>query len=289
MFDKILVIWCVVFGALAVVGIGRYAVRGRRRGARATARVLRAWEPPVAAAHRRLGVPAELGFVDPLTGREVVGPTRGGRHGRLEAAWPGREVEVRFAPDSPSDFRVIRGPGRPDPDLAGAAVGISLVTVVILDRLTSGNGFGWLLVVFGALWTAVTGSVLIAAARETLHRGRVLRGPTATVPGTVVAVFESKHDEEDEGSTSHVYTPVVRFTTHEGLTIIGVVPTGTSSRRTWAGREVPVRYAVTDPSVFHLDRLTDRSAAGCGLLFLALFALFGPVFTAAGVALMVLG
>lgn len=288
-FDRIVIVWCVVFGAVALFGLGRYAVRGQRRGVRAAARVLRAWEPPRAGAHRSLGVPAELGFVDPLTGREVVGATRGGRYGRLEAAWPGREVEVRYAAGDPDGFRVVRGPGPPDRDLLAAAVGISVVTVILLDRLASGTGFGWILIAFGALWTAATGSVLIATVRESLRRGRALRGPTATVPGTVVAVFESKHDKEDEGGTSHIYTPVVTFTTHEGLTVLGIVPVGTSGRRTWAGREVPVRYATADPSVFHLDRFTDRSAAGCGLVFLVLFSLFGPAFTAAGAALIILG
>lgn len=269
----------VLVGVVVVVQLGRYLAGGR--GVRVGAQVVRVWAPG-RRAPRRDGVPAEVAFTDPGTGREYVLGVRGGLGGKLDAAWVGREVDVRFPAGKPEKFRVLSGPGGPNRELISIGVGGFVVAIVMVGRFTSGNGrFGWVMAGFGVLWVLISAATIVVAIREIAHR-RALMGAPIAVPGRVVTLIESNHNGED-GESSHSYTPVVAFTTHEGREVLGISQVGNAGRRTWTGREVPVLYAPADPAVFRLDYATDRFSAGCGVFLLLFFLLFGIALTAGGV------
>ncbi|MYS21307.1 Protein of unknown function, partial [Streptomyces sp. DvalAA-14] len=96
------------FGALALLGYGRAfaGVSRARRAVRVPARVVRVERLPESGAQSSHGIPVVVGFTDPDTGREYALPAAGGRRGTLDAAWEGRQVEVRFPPGKPDRFRL---------------------------------------------------------------------------------------------------------------------------------------------------------------------------------------
>lgn len=279
--DTALVGVSVLIGAFVLVQLGRY-VLGGGRGVLVRARVVRMWQPAVSGARLIDGVPGEVAFVAPGTDREIVLTVRGGRGGKLNAAWEGREVLVRCPVGKPERFRVVDGPRGADRRLLSAAVGTFVIAVVLAARFTTGSHrFGLAMTGFGLLWTAMSATLLVLAAREARRRRTAMSRKPAAVTGRVVAVLGSRSRGEP-GESSPAYMPVVAFTTLSGLEVLGVSQVGNATRRTWAGREVPVLYAPADPAVFHLDYAPDNFAAGFGAFLLAFFLFFGVVLSAAG-------
>jgi hypothetical protein len=246
--------------------------------------VLRVEEPAARGAQRLPGVLAEIGFVDPAGGREIVGVNR---QGRLDAAWVGREVEVRFPPGKPEKFRVVAGAGEVDRELARPATLFAVAAVALIARAATGPGMRWLVVGFCALWTLVNVHILVSAIRRLSYRRARLTAP-AQVTGRIVALLENR-SSGDDGMSSVTYTPVVRFTTLDGLAVTGVCQIGGTSRRQSLGRELPLRYAPDDPSVFEPDQPGDRAGAGCGLFVAGLFFLVGIAITGAAAMLVPVG
>jgi hypothetical protein len=197
----------------------------------------------------------------------------------LDAAWVGREVGVRFPAGKPEKFRVVEGPRRVDRELARPAVLLAAAAVALVARAVAGPGVRWLGVGFCALWTLVSVFILIAAIREFSYRRAHLTAP-ARVTGRIVALLESSSTQAETGGSTTTYTPVVSFTTLDGVVVTGVCP-GTTSRRESPGRELPLRYAPKDPSVFEPDRLADRGSAVVGIVVTGLFILIGIAFTGA--------
>ena len=283
-YDTLIGLWAAVVGARALVRIGRYAV-AHRRVVRQSARVVRVPDFEPGPVLREAGVPAELAFVDPAHGREAVGMTRGGRYGRLDAVWEGREVPVRYVRGRPQDFLVEGGPPwRTRRELVAPLAWLFLALLPLPARFAPGPGFGWVLLASGAAWALATGTVLGLALRETRRRAVLLAAP-ARVTGTVVAVLE-RHDPDKDDRGALAYTPVVAFTTDDGRAVTALSCPHTSTRRAWVGCGIPIRYAPADPSVFALDRPTDHPAAGCGLGVLGLALTIGLALTACGALLL---
>jgi len=197
----------------------------------------------------------------------------------LDAAWVGREVGVRYPAGKPEKFRVVGGSRRVDPELARPAWLLAAAAVTLVARAIAGPGIRWLGVGFCALWTLLSVFILIAAIREFSYRRAHLTAP-ARVTGRIVALLESSSMQTESGTSTVTYTPVVSFTTLDGLVVTGVSP-GTTSRRRVPGHELPLRYAPDDPSVFEPERLTDRGSAVVGIVMTCLFVLIGIAFTGA--------
>jgi hypothetical protein len=279
--DTALVGVCVLVGVWVLVQLGRY-VLGGGRGELVRARVVRMWQPAVTGARWVDGVPAQVAFVAPGTDREMVLAVRGGRGGKLNAAWEGREVLVRCPAGKPERFQVVDGRGGADRRVLSAAVGLFVIGITLAARFTSGSHrFGLAMTGFGVLWTVMAATLLVLSARESARRRTAMSRTPVAVTGRVVAVLGS-HRSREAGEAGAVYTPVVAFTTVSGIDVLGVSHVGRANRRTWAGREVPVLYAPADPAVFHLDYPSDNFAADFGAFLLAFFLFFGVVLSAAG-------
>ncbi|WP_433887520.1 hypothetical protein [Streptomyces sp. CA-111067] len=284
-FDKGLIAVCAAAAAFVLWRLGRYvADGGGRRSVRVPARVVRVREPAKEGAFRAAGIPAEIAFVAPDTGRETVLGTGGRRGGRLDAAWLGRRVEVRYPPGRPEQFRVVTGPRAPDRDQVALAVGLFVPVAALVARFTTEGGFHAALVGFGVLWAAGSATVLVLTAAERARRRARLAARDITA-GQVVAVLASRYDTDEAPGPGVVFTPVVTFTTRDGHLVTAVCPFGSSGRRDWTGREVGVRYARSDPSVISLGLLGDRLLAAGGLLLLVFFLAFGAALTAVGLLL----
>ncbi|MYS24584.1 hypothetical protein GTW78_31880 [Streptomyces sp. SID4948] len=80
---------------------------------------------------------------------------------------------------------------------------------------------------------------------------------------------------DDNGSSTTTYTPVVTFTTHDGLTVTGLCATGIKNRRRSLGAAPVIHYAPADPAVFTADPAQDRRAHGCQVYFAAFMLLAG--------------
>lgn len=279
--DTALVGVCVLTGAAVLVQLGRYVADGGR-GVLVRARVVRMWQPAVTGARRADGVPGEVAFVAPGTDREMLLPVRGGRGGKLDAAWEGREVTVRCPVGRPERFRVVGDRGGADSRVLSAAVGTFVLGMVLAARFTSdSHGYGLAMFGFGAAWALMSATLLVLSAREAVRRRTAMSRTPAAVTGRVVAVLGTRRGGEP-GESSPGYAPVVAFTTRSGIEVLGISRVAKAARRTWAGREVPVLYAPADPAVFHLDYPSDRFAAGFSAFLLAFFLFFGVVLSAAG-------
>jgi hypothetical protein len=255
-------VWCAVFGVLTGGGLWRYARRGTWQ-ARGTARVLRVWEAEPADGWNS-GVPAEVGYVDPVTGREEVGTTSaaGGTCGEIAAAWPGMPLEVWARSRRPGDFRVTAKPA--GPLLRHGRVLLPAAALPVLPVLrwaaggTFGNGgnsgeaAGLLLCSFGAV-LAVTVLLLQGTVLAESRRRGALLADAVDVTGRVIGIRERRAPDADR-SRPGADTPVVAFTTADGRAVTGVCEMSLRDHAERVGREVPLRYAVADPAVFVLAR-----------------------------------
>ncbi|MFC4033212.1 DUF3592 domain-containing protein [Streptomyces polygonati] len=264
-YDIVLGIWCAVVGVPGMIWAGRYAARGPWRRL-AVARVLRVWEPEPGEGWSR-GVPAEVGYVDPAGGREMVGITRGGggRAGNLAAAWPGREVVAYARLRRPDDFRVAdRSPRPADGYLAGTAACFVLTAVPLASRALLGRHS-----LAGALGTsagAVAVAFLVPAAVLGIRNGRRRRALLAEPELTTAHVIDLKESRQPDAKigADKAMTPVFSFTTSEGSQVTAVSGYELTTRRLRPGDEVPLRYAAADPSVFAVDGVDGVDGEGTG-------------------------
>ncbi|MEE4544719.1 DUF3592 domain-containing protein [Streptomyces sp. V4-01] len=262
-------VWCGLFGVLVLVGAWRYATRGtwQRRG---VARVLRVWEADQAKGWGN-GVPAEVSFVDPVTGEERVGTTHGGggRCGLLGAAWPGREVTVWVRTRRPDIFRVAAEPATFV--LRHGLLGIPAVALPVfpLFRLVLGADGdvgveALFLLSLGTVWTAVTFVVFAGELRETRRRARALRTEPVRTTGRVIATREAWRPEEDRGHVGND-TPVVAFTTLDRREVTAVCELTLRTNVERVGGEVPLLYAASCPEYVVVDRHPRAVSDGTAL------------------------
>lgn len=270
-YDVVLGVWCGLFGMLGAMWATRYAVRGPWRRL-AVARVLRVWEPEPGAGWSK-GVPAEVGFVDPASGREMLGLTQGGggRAGKLDTAWPGREITAFARLRRPADFRVVDQPPRPlDGDLSGAVSTLFLAAVPPAARALFGT-HSLAAALYGSAGAVVFAFVVLGIVRDT-RRGRRRRSLLAAPEHTtarLVDIRESRKPDADIAADKAA-TPVLAFTTDDGLPVTAVCEYASALHSLRPGDEVRLRYAASDPSVYTVlgpepqDRPGQPAAGGLG-------------------------
>ncbi|WP_433889376.1 hypothetical protein [Streptomyces sp. CA-111067] len=255
--DVVLGVWSVVAGGFGAFCAVRYLVRGpwRRRG---VARVLRVWEPAAGAGWSN-GVPAEIGFVDPGSRRELLGVTKGGggRAGRLAAAWPGREVVAFGRVRRPDDFRVAdQPPPLLDANLSGLGASLILIAASWGARALLGldNPVGAIGTSSGVVVAVLIAVGVVHGSRAARRRRHLLATPEQ-VTARVIDVSERRDPAKDLGEK--LTTPVLAFSTDDGfdVTVAATYKTATSTLR--PGDQVMLRHAAADPSVYAVE---DRIA-----------------------------
>lgn len=252
--------WCAVFGGLTGHALWRYARRGTWQ-ARGTARVLRVWEAEPADGWGR-GVPAEVSYVDPVTGREEIGMTAaaGGTCGTLAAAWAGMPLRVWARSRRPGDFRVVDRAAGMLLRHGRAILPVCVLPVLPLLRLAAGDVFGnggrdvaGLLLCSVAVAVAELALVLLQTQLAESRRRGALLAEAADATGRVIGIMERRATDADRASPGDD-TPVVAFTTADGQEVTGVCAVSMRGHAERVGREVPLRYARRDPAVFTLAR-----------------------------------
>ncbi|NNN29386.1 DUF3592 domain-containing protein [Streptomyces sp. S3(2020)] len=268
-----LVLWCAVFGAVAVVGYARSlaGTTKAQRAVRVMGRIEQVREPRHGSSARD-GIPVVVSFRDPSTGQEST-VTNDRDHGeRITAAWTGREIGVRYPRARPHAYRFVgdltagrRGLGWPN--FALFLVYVGLVTFAAIDR-----GWPWALIGFGGPWTLSGLWYLPQSARAVSRRiDRLNSRPP--VQGRVIAVLTDT-STDSEGSTSTSHTPVVSFTTHEGTTVTAYCTDDLPDPVNSYGRDVTIHYAPDDPAVFTPDLAAENRSRTlemtCGTVMLLL-------------------
>ncbi|MFD5070553.1 DUF3592 domain-containing protein [Streptomyces sp. NPDC058369] len=257
-----LALWCVVLGAVALVGYGR-SLAGATRGQRAVrvmGRIERVTEPRHGSSGRE-GIAVVVTFRDPATGQEFTVTNDGECGDRISTAWTGREIGIRYPPGRPHAYRFTTDPdvgrsGLGRPNFAVFLIYVGLVVVASIDW-----GWPWALIGFGVPWTLLGATYLPGAIRDTRLRieGLASGGP---VPGRVIAVLKDVTVDEDSGTaTSH--TPVVAFTTHDGTAVTAYRTVGLSDPASSRGRDLTIHYRPDNPVVFTTDLAAEhRSRVG---------------------------
>jgi hypothetical protein len=256
-----LTLWCVVLGAVALVGYGR-SLAGVTRGQRAVrvmGRIERVTEPRHGSSGRE-GIAVVVTFRDPATGQEFTVTNDGECGDRISTAWPGREIGIRYPPGRPHAYRFTTDPdagrsGLGRPNFAAFLVYVGLVVVASIDW-----GWPWALIGFGVPWTLLGATYLPGAVRDTRLRveGLASGGP---VPGRVIAVLKDVTVDED-GDTATSHTPVVAFTTHDG-TAVTAYREGLRDPAGSRGRDLTIHYRPDNPVVFTTDLAgEERSRVG---------------------------
>jgi len=250
-YDVVLGVWCAVFGGLAAWFGGRFLARGPWRQVGA-ARVLRVWERAQGKGWPD-GVPAEVACVDPAGGRELVGVTRGGEGsaGELAAAWPGRELAAFVRLRRPDVFRVrSRSVRFVDAYLFGLWSFLGLTAVPLAARALFGRHVlvASLPVSVGVVVLGVVVIAVVQGTAEGRYRRRLL---AAARPATAVVIdLKETWDPAKGVKKATLRTPVLSFTTDDGIQVTAVCAYESATGHVRPGNEVVVRYAPADPSVF---------------------------------------
>ncbi|MHA6760024.1 DUF485 domain-containing protein [Streptacidiphilus sp. PAMC 29251] len=266
-----LVLWCGVFGVVALIGYRRSlaGVTRAQRMVRVMGRIERVREPRHGGSEKD-GIPVVVSFHDPSTGEEFT-VTNDGEHGdRVDTAWTGREIGIRYPPGRPHAFRFSddlwdgrRGLGWPN--FAVFLIYAGLVAVAAIDW-----SWPWALVGSGAPVIVLAACYLPQDVRRMRRRIDLLASEPA-VQGRVIAVVKYVYTDE-EGDTRTSQTPVVAFTTHEGTAVTAYCDSGLPDPAGSYGRDVTIHYSPDDPAVFTPDlaaeRRSRRTDIGCSVLVL---------------------
>ncbi|MGC5562229.1 DUF3592 domain-containing protein [Streptomyces sp. FR-108] len=228
------------------------------------------------------GIPVTVAFQDPSGGREFR-LRHTGRNGHVvAAAWVGREFPVRYPRRRPERFHLMldskgeeRGLGGPNCMLLLLLVGLVVQAFVVRGWADGLICLGGLLLIVGAL----SRDRQYARARAALLAGAV------AVPGRVVAVTKDVHTD-GEGGEIVVHTPVVVFTTQEGVLVTALCREGIAQPGRSLGRDLTIHYAPADPAVFTPDLDHDRRERAAAVRFTIGLLLAGIVSVALGVALL---
>lgn len=252
-----LVLWCGVFGAVALVGYGRSLAGTTRaqRAVRVKGRIERVGEPRHGSSPKE-GIAVVVSFQDPSTGEEFTVTNDGERGERISAAWTGREIGVRYPRGRPHAFRFTNdlsegGRGLGWPTFAVFLVYAGPVVVAAIDR-----GWPWALLGFCGPW-ALSGAYHLPGNVRDRNRRLDALAAMAAVPGRVVAVLKSV-STDDDGYTSTRLVPVVTFTTLDGTAVTAYCESGLPDPAGSQGLDVTIHYAADDPAVFVLDVEAER-------------------------------
>lgn len=277
-----LVLWCGVFGAVALIGYGRSlaGVTRTQRMVRVMGRIEQVREPRHGSSGKD-GIPVVVSFQDPSTGQEFT-VTNDGEHGeRITTAWTGREIGIHYPRGRPHAFRFTGDLwggryGLGLPNFAVFLIYAGLVAVAAIDW-----GWPWALIGFGVPWTISGVYHVPANAREMSRRIDRLTS-AAPVPGRVVAVLKDVSVDADDGHVRTSHTPVVTFTTHEGTAVTAYWPTGLTAPAGPHGRDVTIHYTPDDPAVFTPALADEHHSRKVDIVSGVLFLLIGVAAVAVG-------
>ncbi|MYU24971.1 DUF3592 domain-containing protein [Streptomyces sp. SID8352] len=252
-----LVLWCGVFGAVALTGYGRSLAGMTRvqRTVRVKGRIERVGEPRHGSSPKA-GIAVVVSFRDPATGQEFTVTNDGECGETIGVAWTGREIGIHYPRGRPHAFRFAGhlsggGHGLGPPTFALVLVYAGLVTVVAID-----HGWPWALLGFCGPW-ALSGLYHLPGNVRDRNRRIAALADMAAVPGHVVAVLKSV-TVDDDGHTSTRLVPVVAFTTLDGRDVTAHCESGLPDPAGSRGTDVTVHYAPDDPAVFVLDVGAER-------------------------------
>lgn len=256
-WDEFLVLWCAVWGVVALVGYGMSlaGVTKAQRTVRLTGRIQRVREPRHGGSQKG-GISVVVSYRDPASGQEVTVTNDGERGEMITSAWEGREIGVSHPRGRPHAYRFSNTPEEPSRGLGWPSFAVFLVYVGLVVLAAVGWGWPWALIGFGGPW-AVSGAVHLPGAVRAKNRRIEQLAAMDTVQGRVVAVLKDV-SVDDDGHTSTTITPVVSFTTREGTAVTAYCTSNLPDPAGAYGRDVTVHYTSADPAEFTLDRAAEH-------------------------------
>ncbi|MFC9759133.1 DUF3592 domain-containing protein [Streptomyces sp. NPDC056921] len=257
-WDKVLVLWCAVWGVVALVGCGMSlaGVTKAQRTVRLTGRIERVREPRHGGS-RTGGISVVVSYRDPVSGQEVTVTNDGERGEMITAAWEGREIGVSHPRGRPHAYRFSNTPQEPGRGLGRPGFAVFLVYVGLVALAAVGWGWPWTLIGFGGPW-AVSGAVQLPGAVRAKNRRIEQLATMDTAQGRVVAVLKDVSVDQDDGHTWTTITPVVSFTTREGTAVTAHCASNLPDPAGAYGRDVTVHYTSADPADFTLDPVAEH-------------------------------
>lgn len=252
-----LVLWCGVFGTIALVGYGRSLAGMTRaqRAVRAKGRIERVDEPRHGSSPND-GIAVVVSFQDPSTGQEFTVTSDGARGERISAAWTGREIGVHYPRGRPHAFRFTNDLSEGGRGLGWPAFSLFLVYAGLVVVAAIDWGWPWALIGFCGPW-ALSGVYHLPGNIRDRNRRLDELAAMAAVPGRFVAVLKSV-STDDDGHTSTRLVPVVTFTTLDGTAVTAYCESGLPDPAGSQGLDVTIHYACDDPAVFVLDIEAER-------------------------------
>ncbi|MFJ1649057.1 DUF3592 domain-containing protein [Streptomyces sp. NPDC088258] len=284
-WDGFLVLWCAVWGVVALIGYGMSlaGVTRAQRTVRLTGRVQRVREPRHGGS-RKAGISVVVSYRDPASGREVI-VTNDGERGDtvITCAWEGREIGVSHPRGRPHALRFSDTPEKPGRGLGWPGFAVFLVYVGLVALAAAGWGWPWALIGLGGAW-AVSSAVQLPGAVRAKNRRVERLAAMETARGRVVAVLRDV-SVDDEGHTSTTVTPVVSFTTGAGTAVTAYCASRLPDPAGAYGRDVTVHCTSADPAEFTLDRAAEHRSVERGVRFHALAVVVLVATTMAGTVL----
>ncbi|MFF3669414.1 DUF3592 domain-containing protein [Microtetraspora malaysiensis] len=284
-WDEFLVLWCAVWGVVALVGYGMSlaGVTKAQRTVRLTGRIERVREPRHGGS-RAGGISVVVSYRDPASGQEVTVTNDGERGEMITSAWEGREIGVSHPRGRPHAYRFSNTPEEPSRGLGWPSFAVFLVYVGLVVLAAVGWGWPWALIGFGGPW-AVSGAVHLPGAVRAKNRRIERLAAMDTVQGQVIAVLKDV-SVDDDGHASTTITPVVSFTTREGTAVTAHCTSNLPDPAGSYGRDVTVHYTSADPAEFTLDRAAEHRSEERDVTFNVLVFVVLVATTVAGVAML---
>ncbi|WP_282794551.1 DUF3592 domain-containing protein [Streptomyces sp. CC224B] len=257
-WDEFLVLWCAVWGAVAVAGYGMSlaGVTRAQRTVRLTGRIERVREPRHGGS-RAGGISVVVSYRDPASGQEVTVTNEGERGEVITAAWEGREVGISHPRGRPHAYRFSTLPEQASRGLGGPNCALFLVYAGLVALAAVDRGWPWALIGFGgpgAVFAAVHLPGTVRARHDRVGRLAAMEAAR----GRIVAVLRDVTVDQDDGHTSTTLTPVVSFTTREGTAVTAHCTAHVPDPARAYGRDVTVHHTPADPSDFTLDRAAEQ-------------------------------
>lgn len=254
-----LVLWCGVFGTVAVVGYARSlaGMTKAQRAVRVMGRIEQVREPKHGSSQRD-GIPVVVSFQDPSTGQEFT-VTNDDDHGEsITTAWVGREIGIHYPPGRPHAYRFVHDLSEGRRGLGWPTFAVFLIYVGLVVFAAIDWSWPWALIGFGVPWT-LSGVWYMPQSAHVVRRRIDALTSQPPVPGQVIAVLTDT-STDSEGGTVTSHTPVVAFTTHQGTAVTAYCPDGLPNPTKSRGRQITIHYDPDDPAVFTPDLASeDRS------------------------------
>ncbi|WP_329012350.1 DUF3592 domain-containing protein [Streptomyces sp. NBC_00690] len=264
-WDEFLVMWCAVWGVVALVGYGMSlaGVTKAQRTVLFTGRIEQVRQPRHGGS-RTGGIWVVVSYHDPASGQKVTVTNDGERGETITSAWEGRKIGVSHPRGRPHAYRFSNTPEEPSRGLGWPIAALFLVYVGLVVLAAVGWEWPWALIGSGGP-LAVAAAVHLPGTIRAKNRRIERLAAMDTVQGRVVAVLKDVKVNQDEGGTSTTITPVLSFTTHEGTAVTAHCTSNIPNPARAYGRDVTVHYPPADPAGFTLDHAAEHHSEERGL------------------------